>query len=434
MKTRYTSLKMCLVAVGLYACGHGKVLVSHPATKKCNLAVHGLCVPENEIPNSDLVSEYIFIEGPTYNRTEKGSTDASIRTMCQRPNCDNFRPDIRCVELVVQLTRTRLENLWTSFTQLKQAYQSLDEAIARQHVKLWFVDEKHTEWEYQFSLTKIQEALENLEEYHELCSKHIGLGDAWDGRILNPSKPDSNPWIVKRPKYRCFPGKTFNKAACFIRKAHAKSDQLQKSLQELQALQKARNARLIEELFAEHDEMAGIDRHELAALRAERETLEAALVESVLSSPRDTVSAWMDNDSRALPYPAISDAIWKASAAIPDMSATISPLRVQYARLEADLIELEREYDEDEDDSQVASLAELNATSEPLFSFKDLPPPSKDLPIPCPATLTDEQPDWRADILKLLEDISDTLSDLAEQPQNRDEESAGPTKAECSCG
>ncbi|KAL9092590.1 MAG: hypothetical protein Q9165_004394 [Trypethelium subeluteriae] len=456
---------MCRVAVGLYNCGHSRVLVSHPATKKCKEAINSICVPLNQLPQSDLVSEYIFIEGPTYGRTEKNvNFDPSVRTMCQLPGCNNFRPDFRCVELIVQLLRRRIEDFHAGFAKLKQAYETLDQDLALRHVSMWSLNENGGEWSYEQSLKKLEEALENLEEYHELCAPYQAMGTAWNGLVPNPVEPDSLPWSAGRPKFRCFPGKTFNKAACFTRKSNDKFDQLLASLQELWAEQDARNRQRVkeecrahcpavpvvaseaekyrvEELFVEHDEMAGVDRRELEALRTAHDAYSIAPLQSLLlSSPVETLFV-PDSEINTVVSPANTDIFFDAVSHLG--SSEFSPIATDFlasgmvSALESPantdiFFDAVSQQDSDEvspvascaspsslpdsdglsdtgfdyetsfpsssasssiapssplppslkscshqqedGDSQPATLAELVATSEPLYRFKDLPP------------------------------------------------------------
>ncbi|KAL9076418.1 MAG: hypothetical protein Q9157_003679 [Trypethelium eluteriae] len=421
---------MCRVAVGLYNCGHSRVLVSHPATKKCTEAINSICVPSNQLPRPDLVSEYIFIEGPTYGRAEKNvNFDPSVRTMCQLPSCNNFRPDFRCVELIVQLLRRRTGEFRAGFAKLKQAYETLDQDLALRHVSMWsFSENNGVEWTYEYPLKKLGEALENLEEFYELCVHYHAMGAAWNGLVPNPVEPDSLLWSAARPKFRCFPGKTFNKAACFTRKSNDKFDQLLASLQELWAEQDVRNRQRakeesrahcpamsvvaseaeksrFEELFAEHDEMAGIDRRELEALRAEREaaSLVAPLPSPSLLSPVATVfipgsevsdrespastDVFLDAVSRLDPgelspvvsYASSSDLSGSDNFSDVDFdeetSVPSSPASSSIALSLPSTQSLKAcSHKQEDDDSQPATLAELVATSEPLYRFKDLPP------------------------------------------------------------
>ena len=414
---------MCLVALGLFNCGHGRVLVSHPATKKCYKAANKICVPENEIPDFGLVSEYILVEGPTYNRTDKMNIGPSVRTMCQLPGCDNFRPNVRCVELILKLLRSRIGNFQAAFAWLTKEYQSLDVDLARRHAPLWFCGYKQAAWSYEYALSRLEETMPNLEEYHGLCIKHSAMGDAWDGLILNPI--GLRPYGGRAPKYRCFPAKTFNKATCFTRKTHAKLDTLLASLLELQALQDTRNDQraqtaeepddrlprtidekmsLIEELFAENDEMAGIDREEVAAFLAEHRDVEAALAlppplspDSSLSGPTllTSDSAPTSSPAQLSPYareffPGFNSQVSASTSpgtdvltdpfsdtnGVSTLASSLITLPFPTPRgLKASLYRSNANTDEGNGNAQPATLADLVATSEPLTGSMNLPTP-----------------------------------------------------------
>ena len=380
---------MCRVAVGLYNCGHGRVLVGHPATQRCDRVVGGLCVAENQIPAFNQVSEYILMEGPTQGRIERDLKFVrSIRTNCQLPECNNFRPDVRCVELVVNVLRSRVEHFEAVFAELTKQYQTLDQDLWLRTKDIWFDHEKRDKWCYEVTMSKLHEALKGMEEYYSLCLEFRATSYFWDGLIPNPVGQSCSTMY---PRYRCFPGKTFNKAICFTRKANDKFELLYTNLQELRMLQDARNAHRLEEdrrarrpelmqrytkpssadtfnteeLFTEHDEMAGIDKYDSALRALERETfrlppattdfgpgtLNASVTPNELTSPTiSQVSLGFDtlSDSDSSSFAIISDVDLSSSDAISLVTA-----------------------DDEEDDVQPATLSELVASSEPLSPLEN---------------------------------------------------------------
>ncbi|KAI9689995.1 MAG: hypothetical protein M1822_009877 [Bathelium mastoideum] len=421
---------MCLVTVGIFNCGHGKVLLGHPATKKCGQAGSVLCVPEDKMPPQDLVSEYVLIEGPSCNRIEKHSrATPTARRTCELPDCDCFRPDLRCVDVAVDVLSKRVELFRTAFLELTKEYQSLDEDIAQLRKETWH---DSSNWSYELPLSKLEEALEHLKEFHHICFELHAKDVPWDGRILN-YPPDIQQ--LGYPRYRCFPGRTFNKAVCFSMKAFFKLEHLQRSMRELRTLQDARDARSPrghrltrrppvmtiatekfdnEELFAEHDEMAGVYQHAATTIHADNAAPKApkpTLARVALGLPRSAPpSPHRRNPSQLSPLAAefdpsacpISSTVTVESltesepelesepdfetfseASFDSSASSAPPAAVGYPvphALQAMLFELDESFsldlvdDEDEEDgdgSQPATMAALVATSEPLSWFQD---------------------------------------------------------------